>query len=58
MSQGNKFSDLRSLHQANIYLFKVNNKNIRKRRGICPKLVIKTPEKRQWRRPDAFIVYL
>ena len=30
---------------ANIYLFKVNNKNIRKRCEICSKLTIKTPEK-------------
>ena len=30
---------------ANIYLFKVNNKNIRKRYEICSKLSIKTPEK-------------
>ena len=30
---------------ANIYLFKVNNKNIRKRYEICSKLTIKTPEK-------------
>ena len=34
---------------ANIYWFKVNNKNIRKRCTICSKLTIKTPERRQWR---------
>ena len=34
---------------ANIYLFKVNNKNIRKRCEICSKLTIKPPERRYWR---------
>ena len=32
---------------ANIYLFKVNNKNTRKRCEICSQLTIKTPERRQ-----------
>ena len=32
---------------ANIYLFKVNNRNTRKRYEICSKLTIKTPERRQ-----------
>ena len=31
----------------NIYLFKVKNRNTRKRCGICSKLMIKTPEQRQ-----------
>ena len=31
---------------ANIYLFKVNNRNSRKRCNICSKLTIKTPERR------------
>ena len=31
-------------HPANIYLFKVNNKNNRKRCEICSKLTVKTPE--------------
>ena len=31
----------------NNYLFKVNNRNIRKRCEICSKLTIKTPERRQ-----------
>ena len=31
---------------ANNYLFKVNNKNARKRCEICSKLTIKTPERR------------
>ena len=40
---------------ANINLFKVNNKNTRKRCEICSKLKIKTPEKRLWRRSAVFI---
>ena len=39
---------------ANIYLFKVNNKNTRKR-FICSKLIIKTAKWRQWRRSGVFI---
>ena len=31
-----------------IYLFKVNNRNTRKRYEICSKLTIKIPERRQW----------
>ena len=34
-------------YPANICLFKVNNRNIRKRCEIRPKLTIKTPERRQ-----------
>ena len=33
---------------ANIYLFKVNNRNTRKTCEICSKLTLKTPERRQW----------
>ena len=43
-------------HPANIYLFKVNNRNTRKRCEIYSKLAIKTPERRQWHRSDVFIV--
>ena len=43
-------------YQANIYLFKVNNRNIRKRREIWWKLTIKIQERRQWRRSAVFIV--
>ena len=32
----------------NIYLFKVNNRNIGKRCEICSRLTIKTPERRHW----------
>ena len=38
------------------YMFKVNNRNIRIRCGICSKLTIKIPERRQWRRSGIFIV--
>ena len=31
---------------ANIYLLKINNRNIRKKCEICSKLTIKTPERR------------
>ena len=41
---------------ANIYLFKVNNRNTRKRREICSKLIIKTPERRHWLSSGVFIV--
>ena len=36
-----------SIIPANIYLFKVNNRNTRRRCEVCPKLTIKTPEERQ-----------
>ena len=39
---------------ANIYLFKVNNRNITKRCEICSKLTIKTPTRRHWRRSEFF----
>ena len=37
------------LFPANIYLFKVSNRNTRERCEICSKLTIKSPERRQWR---------
>ena len=40
----------------NIWLFKVSNKNTRKRCEICSKVTIKTPEQSQWRRSGVFIV--
>ena len=40
----------------NIYLFKVNNRNTRKRWKICSKLTIKTPERCHWRHSIIFIV--
>ena len=42
--QGPKFT-LRQI-PANIYLFKFSSRNTRKRCEICPKLTIKTPERR------------
>ena len=45
-------------YPANTYLFKVNNRNTRKRYKICSKLKIKTPERRQWRRSVVFILNL
>ena len=35
---------LRTIYPANIYLFKDDNRNTRKRCEICSKLAIKTPE--------------
>ena len=35
-----------------------NNRNNRTRCEICPKLTIKIPERRQWRRSSVFIVNL
>ena len=41
---------------ANIYLFKVNNRNTGKRCEICSKLTIRTSERRKWRCSGVFIV--
>ena len=41
---------------ANIYLFKVNNRNTRKRCEICTKLTIKKTEQRQRRDSGVFNV--
>ena len=38
------------------YMFKVNNRNTRKRCEICSKLTIKIPEQRHWPRFRVFIV--
>ena len=38
------------------YLFKINNENTRTWCKICPKLTLKTLERRQWRRSGLFIV--
>ena len=45
-----------SFYRTNIYLFKVNNRNTRKRCNTCSKLTTKTAERRQWPRSSAFIV--
>ena len=41
----------RNLFSRSIYLFKLNNKNTRKRCETCSKLTIKTPEPRQLQFP-------
>ena len=46
----------RNNYPANIYLFKVKNRNTRKRCEVRSKLTIKTPDRLHWRRPDVFIV--
>ena len=44
------------IYSANIYWFKVNNRNLKKVCEICSKsLTVKTPERRQWHRSDLFI---
>ena len=40
---------------ANIYLFKVNNKNITKRCKICSKLTLKRAKRRQWGRSGVIV---
>ena len=47
-----------SLTPANIYLFKVNNRNSRKGCEICSKLTIKAPEQRHWRRSIFLLLFL
>ena len=37
-------------------MFKADSINTRASPGICSKLTIKTPERRQWRRSGVFIV--
>ena len=39
---------------ASIYLLKVNNENTRTKCETCSKLIIKTPEQRQWCRSSVF----
>ena len=54
---GNEFLWMKLLDDfpASIYLFKVNSRNTKKGCKICSKL-IKTPERRHWRRSHVFIV--
>ena len=42
---------------ADIFLFKVNNRNTRTMHEFYSKFTMKTPERRQWRRSNVFIVY-
>ena len=46
------------LHPANIYIFKVNNRNTRKRSEICSKLTIKTSDRWERSHINVFIEYL
>ena len=50
------FEQVKTRCLANNYMFKVNNRNTSTRSEICSKLTIRTPERRQWRVSDAFIV--
>ena len=43
-------------YPAGSYMSKVNKRSTRRKCEICSKLIIKTPERRQWRRSGAFIV--
>ena len=36
------------VYPENVYLFKVNNKNTRKKKKLCSKLILRSPERRQW----------
>ena len=47
--------NLQRCHPDNIYLFKFNQRNTRKRCELCSKLTIKTPDRHQWRRSGVFI---
>ena len=51
-----KFFENKTCFTANIYLFKVNNRNTRKRCETCSKLTIKTPERCHSSRSVVFIV--
>ena len=43
-------------HHIGIHLLKVDNRNTRTRYGICSKLTVKIPERRQLRRSGIFTV--
>ena len=45
-----------TINPANIYMFKINDKNNTKRCDICSKLTIKTSERRQWCRSEVVTV--
>ena len=49
-------SPAKIVNPVGIFLLKVSNRNTRTRCEICSKLTIKTPERRQWRRSNVFIV--
>ena len=50
-----KWSPLICTTSVGIYLFKVSNRNSRKRCAVCSNLTVKTPES-QWHRSSVFIV--
>ena len=50
------FFPILCLDPAIINLFKINNRNIKKRCEIRSKLTIKTPERRHWRHSGALVV--
>ena len=45
--EGEHWLKMGQVHSLKIYLFKDNDKNARNRCGMCSKLTIKTPERRQ-----------
>ena len=54
--QLNGFIESFSTFPSNIYLLKVNNRDTRKTCKICSNLMIRPPERRNWRRSGGFIV--
>ena len=50
------FISISYLFPARIYLFKVGNRNTRRRYEICSKLTKKTPERSQWHHSGVFTV--
>ena len=46
------------VNTANIYLFKVKNRNTRKRCEVCSKLTVKIPKRRHWRRSGILLLTL
>ena len=44
------------IYLADIYLFKISNRNTSTRCEICSKLTIKTPERYHWRCSSVFMV--
>ena len=43
-------------YPANIYMFKFNNRNTKKRSKLCSKLTIIIPERHHWRHSGVFII--
>ena len=53
-----KYYIISVIYPVDVYLFKGNIKNIRKRCEICSKLTVKAPERRNWSPSGVFIVNL